>query len=161
VPIPPSTWGEPTAIYRLFDRSGSLLYVGVSVEPRTRIKTHIRDMPWGREVDGSRTRIEWAPDRPTALAVEASAIAEEAPAYNVTGSEKAPRPRQDRDPMPYDNLRRVRIDRQLWDAYGTLVGTRGRSADIRTYMAWRAQNPTTPLPGEWRGPVKRVRARKS
>lgn len=157
---PPSAWTEPTAVYWLHDAGGSLLYIGVSVSPRTRVQTHQRDMPWGGEIDPSRTVVEWFKDRPAALESEAQAIAAHAPPHNCTGTDRQPRSRHERESMPYDNLRRVRIDKQLWDALGALVGGRNRSAVIRDYMTWRIENPTTPLPGCWRGPVKKVRKRK-
>lgn len=55
------------------------------------------------------------------------------------------------------DIRRVRIDAELWAAYEQIVGNGGRSADIKAYIEWRVDNPTTPLPGKRRGPVKRVR----
>jgi hypothetical protein len=57
------------------------------------------------------------------------------------------------------DVRRVRIDRDLWEAYAEVVGDGGRSTDIKAYVEWRVDNPTTPLPGRRRGPVKRVRKR--
>lgn len=53
--------------------------------------------------------------------------------------------------------RAISVDKALWDAYGAVVGTGGRSADLRTYIEWRVDNPTTPLPGKRVGPVKRDR----
>lgn len=55
------------------------------------------------------------------------------------------------------DLRRVRIDGDLWEKYEEIVGDGGRSADIRAYVEWRVDNPTTPLPGRRRGPVRKVR----
>lgn len=54
------------------------------------------------------------------------------------------------------DLRRFRVPDELWDAYSAIVGDRGRSADLKSYMEWRVDNPTTPLPGRRRGPVKKV-----
>jgi hypothetical protein len=55
------------------------------------------------------------------------------------------------------DLRRFRLDKETWEAYGELVGDGGRSADLKAYIDWRLDNPTTPLPGKRRGPVKRTR----
>lgn len=55
------------------------------------------------------------------------------------------------------DVRRVRVDQDLWRAYAEIVGDGGRSADIKAYIEWRVDNPTTPLPGKRRGPVKKVR----
>lgn len=57
----------------------------------------------------------------------------------------------------YTPRRAVSVDSDLWEAYGEIVGDGGRSDDLREYMKWRVDNPTTPLPGRRRGPVKRVR----
>lgn len=54
-------------------------------------------------------------------------------------------------------LLRIRASRVLWDAYGKVVGERGRSADLREYMEWRIDHPDDPLPGRWRGPANRTR----
>lgn len=54
------------------------------------------------------------------------------------------------------DVRRFRADDELWDAYTKVVGERRRSADIRRYLEWRVKNPDDPLPGEWRGPVRKV-----
>jgi hypothetical protein len=59
-----------------------------------------------------------------------------------------------------DNLRRVRIDEDKWAAYAEVVGDGGRAPDIREYVDWRIAHPDTPLPGHWRGPVKKVRAKR-
>lgn len=55
------------------------------------------------------------------------------------------------------DVRRIRVDHDLWTAYAEIVGNGGRSADIKAYIEWRVDNPTTPLPGRRRGPVKKVR----
>ncbi len=55
------------------------------------------------------------------------------------------------------DIRRIRVDGDLWKAYEQVVGNGGRSADIKAYIEWRVDNPTTPLPGKRRGPVKKVR----
>jgi hypothetical protein len=57
--------------------------------------------------------------------------------------------------------RRIRVDRALWDAYADVVGDGGRAADVRAYIEWRVKNPDAPLPGEWRGPVKREHQRRA
>lgn len=64
------------------------------------------------------------------------------------------------DGVPADSrdLRRFRLDAETWKAYGELVGDGGRSADLKAYIDWRLDNPTTPLPGKRRGPVKKTRA---
>lgn len=56
--------------------------------------------------------------------------------------------------------RRIRVDRELWDAFADLVGDGGRAAAIRNYIQWQVENPDTPLPGQFRPPVKKVRKRR-
>lgn len=55
------------------------------------------------------------------------------------------------------DMRRLRVDDELWAAYTAIVGNAGRSADLKAYIEWRVDNPTMPLPGERKGPVKRIR----
>lgn len=57
------------------------------------------------------------------------------------------------------DIRRLRVDDSLWDAYTEIVGDGGRSADLKAYIQWRVDNPTKPLPGTRRAPVKKVRKR--
>lgn len=61
----------------------------------------------------------------------------------------------------YTPRRAISIDDDLWKAYGEIVGDGGRSDDIREYVVWRVEHPSEPLPGRFRGPVKRVRRRSS
>jgi hypothetical protein len=62
---------------------------------------------------------------------------------------------------PDASVRKVRIRADLWNDYAEVVGDAGRSQDAKSYIEWRIDNPTTPLPGRRRGPVKRVRVRKN
>lgn len=56
---------------------------------------------------------------------------------------------------PPSDMRRLRVATELWDAYTEIVGDAGRSADLKSYIEWRVDNPTMPLPGRRRGPVRR------
>jgi hypothetical protein len=69
-----------TALYRHFDAAGSLLYVGISLSAVQRLGQHRNRAGWYSQI--VRVSIEWLPDRATALAAEAFAIATEAPAHN-------------------------------------------------------------------------------
>lgn len=71
-------------------------------------------------------------------------------------------PRLGRQPYPAlmtaaSDMRRLRVADELWDAYTEIVGNAGRSADLKSYIEWRVDNPTTPLPGRRRGPVRKHR----
>lgn len=72
-----------TALYRLYDKYGDLLYVGITVNPNTRLAEHAEEKVWWSEVDQSRTRIVWYRWRDRARREEETAIATENPRYNV------------------------------------------------------------------------------
>ncbi|MGW2826367.1 GIY-YIG nuclease family protein [Streptomyces sp. NPDC001443] len=59
-----------TAVYRLFDSEGTLLYVGMSVSPERRFEEHSKKKPWWGEVDAAQTVITWYKDRFAAAVVE-------------------------------------------------------------------------------------------
>jgi predicted GIY-YIG superfamily endonuclease len=77
----------PTALYRLRDKSDTLLYVGISDSPTRRWVEHAADKPWWSDV--SDLSMEWFEDRPTALAAEARAIRTEKPLHNVVHNQAA------------------------------------------------------------------------
>jgi hypothetical protein len=57
------------------------------------------------------------------------------------------------------DIRRLRVPKEIWDAYTEATGDLGRAQDLRDYIEWRSENPRTPLPGKKRGPIKRWRVR--
>lgn len=71
---------EPTALYRLYDANGNLLYLGISWNPDARMQLHARDKHWLHLV--ARRTVEWHPDRASALAAEAAATAVEKPLHD-------------------------------------------------------------------------------
>lgn len=71
---------ERTSLYRYWDASGSLLYVGISNDPDKRDRQH-GTKPW--KSLASRRRVEWFATRPEALLAEAIAICTERPRFNV------------------------------------------------------------------------------
>lgn len=79
-------WGTPeapvpTALYRLFDRAGALLYVGISLAPPQRWVHHSEHKAWWPQV--ARIEFDWHASRDQALLAEAAAIKAERPRYNV------------------------------------------------------------------------------
>lgn len=91
----------PTALYRLYDAEGSLLYLGIAGIPEQRWKLHSDRQPWWHLV--ARKSVEWYPDRATASAAEGRLTAEEQPLYNRYKVKQ-------REAVRYDNtddLRRV------------------------------------------------------
>lgn len=73
---------EPTAVYRLYDASGDLLYVGISKHPEKRFIEHEQIKFWWHQV--ARKTIDWYPSRPEAVAVEDTAILTENPRHDRT-----------------------------------------------------------------------------
>ncbi|MGA4875918.1 GIY-YIG nuclease family protein [Streptomyces lydicamycinicus] len=72
---------ERTAVYRLFDSEGRLLYVGISNDPGFRWKQHRGDKQWWQHVADK--TVTWYDTRMLALQAEALAIHTEAPMYNT------------------------------------------------------------------------------
>ena len=77
------TDGEPTAVYRLYDKTDALLYVGITRDLRMRFAQHEADKPWWPDV--ARKTMAWHGKRSDALAEEDRAIDEEHPVHNVAG----------------------------------------------------------------------------
>jgi excinuclease UvrABC nuclease subunit len=70
-----------TALYRHFDASGTLLYVGISLNAFQRLAQHRADSHWFSQI--TRVEIEWLDSRSLALEAEANAITRELPRFNV------------------------------------------------------------------------------
>ena len=75
---------EPTAVYRLYDAAGVLLYVGISLDLSTRLKTHQKEKTGWPAV--TRIDLQWCATREAAIAEERRAILSEQPLWNVIGS---------------------------------------------------------------------------
>ena len=70
-----------TALYRHFDASGALLYVGITCDLARRDKAHRDNAAWHNEV--CTTTVQWFYDRISALSGETLAIQSEAPTHNI------------------------------------------------------------------------------
>lgn len=70
-----------TALYRYFDEAGSLLYVGISKNPITRLGQHKRDKDWWAEIRN--ITIESHATREAAEVAERHAIETEFPRWNI------------------------------------------------------------------------------
>ncbi len=83
----------PTALYRMRDSGGRLLYVGISKRLPERLTEHRKSKPWWSQV--ARIDIEHFADVSDAIAAEAKAIRSERPLWNVhhARSEPSARPR--------------------------------------------------------------------
>lgn len=71
---------KPHALYRFYDRTDVLLYVGISIDLPARLRKHRREKPWWLEI--ANITVEPHDSRAEALAAEAVAITEETPLYN-------------------------------------------------------------------------------
>lgn len=79
---------EPTALYRLYDAAGTLLYVGITNAPERRWKQHADTKSWWSDVD--RKTVEWLASRAEADIAEEEAIKTEKPLYNWRHADRAP-----------------------------------------------------------------------
>lgn len=78
-----ATEHQPTSLYRLYDASDVLLYVGIAGNPGRRFEQHRGEKPWWGEV--ARIMLEHFPSREAALAAESKAIKADRPRYNIAG----------------------------------------------------------------------------
>jgi predicted GIY-YIG superfamily endonuclease len=72
--------GMTTALYRRFDADHRLLYVGITDDLPTRIRTHERRSAWSMFVEYR--SVEWFSSRELAAIAEVVAIREEMPLFN-------------------------------------------------------------------------------
>ena len=73
-----------TAVYRAFDSSDVLLYVGVTNSPRSRMRGHERTSEWWEEMQS--VTFEWFDTREEALESEADLILTLRPPFNKAGN---------------------------------------------------------------------------
>lgn len=78
--MPKPDMNERTALYRLFDKKGRLLYVGISSDPGFRWRQHRGDKGWWPKVVDK--QVTWFATRMLALQAEALAVHTEAPIHN-------------------------------------------------------------------------------
>lgn len=95
-----------TALYRLYDEAGVLLYIGISHQPDVRFEQHSKVKDWWPQV--ARREVQWFDDRPSAAAAEADAIRTEDPEHNGTYSPRRKRCTI-RDTVAEDGLREVSL----------------------------------------------------
>lgn len=70
-----------TVLYRLFDAAGTLLYVGISSDPKVRWINHAGKKDWFPQV--AATTFQWFDTRASAEAAEVEAIKAERPLHNI------------------------------------------------------------------------------
>lgn len=74
--------GVGAGLYRLFNRDGRLLYIGIGGCPAIRLKAHSKQKAWWPEVDRSKIQVEWFRTYGEAEVAEKEAIQTEDPLYN-------------------------------------------------------------------------------
>lgn len=75
-----------TALYRLFDVNGTLIYLGIAYAPESRWYQHSREKKWWPNV--AEKRVVWYETREQAEAAELLAIRTEHPQHNRAGVER-------------------------------------------------------------------------
>lgn len=83
---------ETHALYRFYDSTGQLLYVGITLDPGSRWKAHSKEKPWWHDV--AQVTVETHDGRAAVLEAERAAILAEKPVHNVVhnrGTKTAPR----------------------------------------------------------------------
>jgi hypothetical protein len=70
----------PHALYRFYDRTDVLLYLGISINLPARLRQHRGDKDWWPNID--RIQVEYHPTRQAALDAEKAAIKAEKPVHN-------------------------------------------------------------------------------
>jgi len=70
-------------VYRIFDKTGRLIYVGCSYNPEARINTHRTTMFWGDQIH--RIKLTVHPNKRAGHYAEKIAIHSEHPRFNVSG----------------------------------------------------------------------------
>lgn len=131
-----------TALYRLYDATDQLLYVGVSHNPDVRWGQHSLNKEWWPQV--AKRTVDWHETRLLAEAAEATAISSEKPRHNIVGTpDAAAKPAGGKTPT-----RPIRVALNEWDDFGKAVALMGtdRSAAIRAFMAWCTHKPGAKLP---------------
>lgn len=68
-------------LYRIYGRAGTLLYIGISVDPNRRIQEHHRDQPWSWRIH--HVEVQKFPSVAQAMAMEKKEILTKRPKYNV------------------------------------------------------------------------------
>ena len=75
---------QKSCLYRHFDKDGKLLYIGISLSPFVRTRSHRYDSDWFESV--AQITIEWHETRESALDAECLAIFLEQPKFNTMSS---------------------------------------------------------------------------
>lgn len=133
---------ELHTLYRVFDRDGVLLYVGMtSVVPSARLDSHRKQQFWWGDVTS--ITLENFDSAEELAAAEIAAIRSENPVYNVRDRTE-PKPSQRKTPQ-----RTIVVDPALWDDFGAAAVRAGsaRADVIRNFIRWYNKRPGVAKPG--------------
>lgn len=141
-----------TALYRLFDAAGKLLYIGIAVNPPSRWAGHAADKLWWGEV--ARITIHWYDTWGAAEAAEATAIRQENPLHNVVGvaseerAERLARAALHRLRERPTGLRAVKAPADLWDRFDEACQRNAstRALTLRQFIRWYVGDEGATLP---------------
>ncbi len=86
--LPTDATNEPTDVYELYDRDGTLLYVGISLNLAQRMEQHRGAKRWWQNV--KRIEVRHCSSRAHALFWEYVTIQTRRPRYNIQGQAKEP-----------------------------------------------------------------------
>lgn len=122
---------ERTALYRFFDASGSLLYVGITKNFGQRWLSHAKKKPWWPEAQ--RHTAEWFDTRREAEAAEKQAVVTETPKYNLVHKPRPPRKLVPRAAPPVKKP--ADPDTDFWDLADVAAHWGVTPQTIRTYRS--------------------------
>jgi predicted GIY-YIG superfamily endonuclease len=124
-----------TVVYRFFDRTGRLLYVGITYDPAERWKHHAAKTRWWR--DAADNTLEWYGTRAEAERAEQVAIRYEKPLYNKAGSANAYQGPTTKRGMRLP--RRVHVADDIWADFEKLCAEEGVTPEeaITAHIAGR------------------------
>lgn len=162
-------------LYRFYDATGALLYIGITSNPGNRFQQHAQEKPWWHEVRG--ITLELYPDRASVLQAETLAIHVEKPRFNKKRPSLPNGPSARPSPTSPDSLtwicdvchlatpdgdgfvqldavdlQRARTEIVAWEAQErtTLYLDRGALADIPTPAKWQVHHSgCDPFPDTW------------
>lgn len=112
----------PEAMYRFFDREGSLLYIGITNKVGRRLHEHNDRKPWFTDV--VRAEFDHYPDRGSVVIAERNAIRSEHPRYNIQHNRRSGAP----DLAPGQH--------EFWHAYPEYEFRSRRSDYRKTSRLW-------------------------
>jgi hypothetical protein len=126
----------PQALYRFFDGSDVLLYVGITLDLPVRLKHHSVHKPWWTEV--SRIDVEHFESQIEVVEAERAAIIAESPKYNLVHNAH----RRPRDLVAIELRKSGRTWPQIQKELGVSARTMRRIAERLRKAGLVPRNPT-------------------